>query len=168
MAESGNNPPPVKAVALRVSSALLLIFFGLYLALWLHNNWAAPDRSLVQTDDVRQHVFAFHRYGPEKALSGDPTAEEWLAASPLLIRSLYAFLDSPAGPASFRQGGAGAGLPADHCRGSASPWLQAGRPGPGPGLSFHHPAQRRRGRPHGRGAASEFRLSAALFMGPAW
>ncbi|MBW1786603.1 MAG: hypothetical protein JRK53_08320 [Deltaproteobacteria bacterium] len=75
-----------------ISALLLWAFFLLLLGTWVHGNRGALFDPLLQNDDARQHLFAFHRYTPERALVDDPLALDYLALSPPGIHALYALL----------------------------------------------------------------------------
>jgi hypothetical protein len=51
--------------------------------------WGFLTDPLLQNDDVRTSLFAFHRYEPNHAMADDPVAKEMLAYIPPLVRGLY-------------------------------------------------------------------------------
>ncbi|MBM4356609.1 MAG: hypothetical protein FJ096_00710 [Deltaproteobacteria bacterium] len=51
--------------------------------------WGFLTDPLLQNDDVRTSLFAFHRHEPDHALANDPVAVEMLPYVPPLVRGMY-------------------------------------------------------------------------------
>ena len=74
-------------------SVIMLWALGVFfLYHWVFANLGTLFDPMLQNDDARQHLFAFHRYTSEKALLDDPIANEFLQQLPPLFHLLYAVL----------------------------------------------------------------------------
>lgn len=72
-----------------LSVALLWVAVLYVLQATARTQWGFLTDPLLQNDDVRTSLFAFHRYEPNHAMANDPVANEMLAYIPPLVRGLY-------------------------------------------------------------------------------
>lgn len=76
----------------KIDYAALSFLFIAYIMYWIIGNQEMLFDSFLQNDDVRTHVYAFHKYSNNEAIANDPVANEVLNMVTPGIRGLYRVL----------------------------------------------------------------------------
>lgn len=72
--------------------AALLLMFTAYIVWWIIGNHAMLFDPALQNNDVRTHVYVFHKYSNNEAIAKDPVAVEIIKMVTPGIRGLYSIL----------------------------------------------------------------------------
>jgi len=79
----------LKTITLDKGRLALFILFGIYTSWWIYGNRAMLFDPMFQNNDVRTHVYSFHKYAGNKAISNDPIANEVRNMMTTGIHGLY-------------------------------------------------------------------------------